>query len=508
MPRAVFDIFLSSTSKDLKPYRDKVAEMVERMRQTTIRMERFGAKPSKPLATCKEEVLACDALIVILGHRYGWVPSVAEGGDGERSITWWEVTWALEVGKPVYAFDVDPAAAWAQDREQDQLLGATTDAQAVAIGRAVRRLRAFRDYVGQQTTRELYSSPDDLGSKVVGSLHVWLLEQAVAAAHAEHAQAGGKDLLAGAAPALAAPAKRGVGSRHKLPAAGLLRWQEQLHLISAWQDVDTAVGVRIALIAGRANAQHPALAGATLRPLDVRSHGSGTAADDFTTGLAALLVGHGAGYRGVAARAELQVLQVLNKAGGAGIGDILTALDAAIRGGAQVVCLPWGGAGFARSHYFAPAAAQGVILACPAGNDGGTAAVYPAAFPFCISATSLDAHGALTPFANHGAWVTTSAPALEVPVASGANRYETCSGSSYACAALAGVAALMLRADPGLTVQRIATLLRSTGAPALDAKRAKAAGTLRTLDAQALVRAALDGAKAGAVQHRPARKRD
>lgn len=91
MPRAVFDIFLSSTSKDLKPYRDKVAEMVERMRQTTIRMERFGAKPSKPLATCKEEVLACDALIVILGHRYGWVPSVAEGGDGERSITWWEV---------------------------------------------------------------------------------------------------------------------------------------------------------------------------------------------------------------------------------------------------------------------------------------------------------------------------------------------------------------------------------------------------------------------------------
>jgi len=43
MPRAVFDIFLSSTSKDLEACRAKVGEMIARMRQTTIRMETFGA---------------------------------------------------------------------------------------------------------------------------------------------------------------------------------------------------------------------------------------------------------------------------------------------------------------------------------------------------------------------------------------------------------------------------------------------------------------------------------
>ena len=69
MPREIFDIFLSSTSADLQICRAKVTEM----RQITIRMETFGAKPAQPLATCRDEVQKCDALIVIVGHRYGWI---------------------------------------------------------------------------------------------------------------------------------------------------------------------------------------------------------------------------------------------------------------------------------------------------------------------------------------------------------------------------------------------------------------------------------------------------
>jgi Domain of unknown function (DUF4062) len=48
MPREVFDIFLSSTSVDLEPYRAKVNNMIARLRQTTVRMETFGARPKKP----------------------------------------------------------------------------------------------------------------------------------------------------------------------------------------------------------------------------------------------------------------------------------------------------------------------------------------------------------------------------------------------------------------------------------------------------------------------------
>src|ERR1700730_16312586 len=101
MPREIFDIFLSSTSADLQICRAKVTEMIARMRQTTIRMETFGATPAKQLATRRDEVQKCDALIVMVGHRYGWIPSKKDGGDDTKSITWWEVQWALDANKPV-----------------------------------------------------------------------------------------------------------------------------------------------------------------------------------------------------------------------------------------------------------------------------------------------------------------------------------------------------------------------------------------------------------------------
>src|SRR3712207_5860847 len=103
MGKSRFEIFLSSTSDDLRPHREKVIGMIALMDQATISMESFGARPKEPLLTCRDEVRRADALIVIVGHRYGWIPSEAEGGDGEKSITWWEVAWALEAGKPVYA---------------------------------------------------------------------------------------------------------------------------------------------------------------------------------------------------------------------------------------------------------------------------------------------------------------------------------------------------------------------------------------------------------------------
>jgi hypothetical protein len=119
MARVVLEIFLSSTSDDLGDYRSTVAEVLERFRQAVLRMESFGARPAAPLPTCRERVRRSDVLIVLVGHRYGWIPSEAEGGDGVKSITWWEVEWALEAGKPVYAFLIDPQAPWTGAREQD-----------------------------------------------------------------------------------------------------------------------------------------------------------------------------------------------------------------------------------------------------------------------------------------------------------------------------------------------------------------------------------------------------
>jgi hypothetical protein len=179
MARFVLDIFLSSTSEDLRAFRAAVTGAVERLKQASIRMETWGAKPTAPLPTCRDEVQRCDAMIVVVGHRYGWIASEADGGDGVRSITWWEVAWALEAEKPVYAFLVDPTAPWTGPREQDALLSASTESEGLAVWRRVRSLQDFRAFLEQHTTRKLFATPDQLDALVVSSLFDLVLEHEV-----------------------------------------------------------------------------------------------------------------------------------------------------------------------------------------------------------------------------------------------------------------------------------------------------------------------------------------
>lgn len=189
MARVVLEIFLSSTSEDLGDYRARVAEVLERFRQAVLRMESFGARPAAPLSTCREQVRSSDVLIVLVGYRYGWVPSEAEGGDGVKSITWWEVEWALEAGKPVYAFLVDPQAPWTGAREQDALVAAATEADGLAVWRAVRSLQQFKRFLERRTTRATFISPDQLASRVATSLFDLVVEHEVRQAKTTVAEA-------------------------------------------------------------------------------------------------------------------------------------------------------------------------------------------------------------------------------------------------------------------------------------------------------------------------------
>ena len=140
-------------------------------------METFGAKPTRPLQTCRQEVQCANALVVIVGHRYGWIPSTGEGGDGEKSITWWEVEWAQAAEKPVYAYLVDPTAHWDGEKEQDRLNQAESEQAEADVVRAVRSLKRFRAFLDSSVTRELFTSADDLGGKVATSLHHWLVDE-------------------------------------------------------------------------------------------------------------------------------------------------------------------------------------------------------------------------------------------------------------------------------------------------------------------------------------------
>ena len=336
-----------------------------------------------------------------------------------------------------------------------------------------------------KTTRELFTSADDLAAKVATSLHDWLLEQAVATARATYPAEKAQPLPS--VPSTTA----GVGV---LADFDYLYWQEQVHILSAQRIAESADGVRMALIAGRANTNHPALSGASVKQFDARLHARQSPPDDYTTALASLLVANGSvsPYRGIASQAHLLVLHVLDDKYYSSTAEMLAALDAAIREGSQVICLPLGGFAYSDADQiiYRRAAEMGVVIVCPSGNNSSDEPVYPAAYPDCISAGVVDAHNRLATFSNFGEWVTTTAPGVDFPVAIGKDRYDKWSGSSFSCGILAGIAALMLKVNPKLTPGRVKDILRTVGLPALSSGTTKGTVHLRVLDACEAVRRA------------------
>src|ERR1022692_323731 len=153
--RPVLRIFISSTAIDLTGYRDKVRDAVLRLENLPIAMETFSALGGAPASECMRMAAEADAVICIVAHRYGYVPPVELGGDGERSITWLEVDAAKRAGKPVFAFLVDPKAPWTCLREQDRLVSEPENLAEIA--KAVRKLQEFKDYLGRETTRQTFT---------------------------------------------------------------------------------------------------------------------------------------------------------------------------------------------------------------------------------------------------------------------------------------------------------------------------------------------------------------
>jgi hypothetical protein len=177
--RAPLRIFLSSTAEDLKAHRSRVSEAILRLEHLPVGMESFGADPHDPVSVCRRKVEESDAVVVIVAHRYGWVPRPDGDGDGEKSITRIEVEAGLAAEKPVFAFLVDPKCSWDQPREQDRLLEAKTAEEGEEVRKRVRGLGSFKAFLERDAriTRDTFTTPDNLESKVTASLSKWVLSQ-------------------------------------------------------------------------------------------------------------------------------------------------------------------------------------------------------------------------------------------------------------------------------------------------------------------------------------------
>ena len=241
------------------------------------------------------------------------------------------------------------------------------------------------------------------------------------------------------------------------------------------QAVSRGRGVLIGLIDGFVNSRNPALQ-TTLTGLLDSTNQKNVEPDPHATAIAGVMNANG-DLRGVAPEARILSIRAVRKLGGvADSFSINQAIHLAVLQNARVLLLPL----LSRHDPLAEriikiAALRQVIIVAPAGNNGPDAGpAYPAAYSDVISVTATDAEDQLYGNANQGSYIGVAAPGVQIMVLSDNAKYELKSGTSYAAAHVAGVAALMLGYDPQLTVDRIRRTLMETatdlGEPGKDKK--------------------------------------
>jgi serine phosphatase RsbU (regulator of sigma subunit) len=172
-------VFISSTSEDLKIYREGARDAALSARFHPEMMESFtvsGAR--KPLAECLARASEVNVVVVIVAHRYGWVPA-DQPADDYKNITWLECEAAVQSGIELLAFVLDDKFPWANElREENLLLTAVRNGHATpemlnTAQRGILRLRDFKTWLNDRGIRALFTTPEDLRGKISDALREW-----------------------------------------------------------------------------------------------------------------------------------------------------------------------------------------------------------------------------------------------------------------------------------------------------------------------------------------------
>lgn len=169
------------------------------------------------------------------------------------------------------------------------------------------------------------------------------------------------------------------------------------------------------------------------------------------------------GVVGVAKRAKLYGVKVLNAAGSGWMSDIAAGLEWCVNNQIQVVNMSLGATADSQTLHDACIAARaaGVVMVVAAGNEGGPVC-YPGAYAEVICVVATDSANHLTSWDNFGSAVDVAAPGVSVYSTYKGGGYSTLSGTSMATPHVAGVAALVLYNQPAYTPDQVQSAVTST----------------------------------------------
>ncbi|MBY6037251.1 S8 family peptidase [Fictibacillus nanhaiensis] len=234
----------------------------------------------------------------------------------------------------------------------------------------------------------------------------------------------------------------------------------------AWDVTQSAASVKIAVIDTGVDYNHPDLAGKVIKgrdfvaddndPIDENEHGTHVA------GIAAANTNNGIGIAGLAPKASILAVRVLDAGGSGSLDDVAQGIRYAADQGAQVINLSLGGNLGSKTLEDAVNYAwnKGSVVIAAAGNSGVNLPSYPAYYSNAIAVAATDQNDQRAAFSNWGTWVDIAAPGVAIYSTTPNNQYASFSGTSMASPVVAGVAGLL--AAQGKNASQIRTALQST----------------------------------------------
>lgn len=196
--------------------------------------------------------------------------------------------------------------------------------------------------------------------------------------------------------------------------------------------------------------------------------------------------GNSGGVIGVAPKANIWALKVLDNTGAGWYSDIIDALGWAVAKGMKVVNISHGGTYPSRALRRATekAYSAGVLLVASAGNEGSSRIIYPARYDNVIAVSAVNLDDNLASFSNFGDKIELGAPGVLIPSTmptyrvtlnqqpfSALRNYTLLSGTSMAAPHVTGTAALIIASGITSNVnvrKKLRTTAEDLGAPGKD----------------------------------------
>jgi type VII secretion-associated serine protease mycosin len=267
---------------------------------------------------------------------------------------------------------------------------------------------------------------------------------------------------------------------------------DMLDVEAAWS-VTQGSGVTVAVIDSGVNPAVSDLTNSVITGPDYTGVTTSPSSQDWGvhgTWMASLIAGHGhdgglSGVIGIAPEARILSIRVIPDRGDPHYRkyerepetliqqSLADGIRYAISHGAQVISMSIGygtQSGVVREE-LQQAYDRGVVVIASAGNSGGPVGPgrdgeapesFPANYPGVISVGAVGESGAVAGFSSDNLSVQVAAPGVSVPAEGRDQQYWSVSGTSPACALVAGVAALIKSKYPGLAPYLIASALTST----------------------------------------------